>query len=135
MHFEQELKHLKIASEMLYKYEGREWEQLFVGGAEFPSLIKLKSNKEYIREVLKSVRLTGYKELTVPLEDIPDSAEFFKYQRQVNSSVGQVASHNVIEKYIKKYGEDYRYEDKPHVERTLRERTVDNTDLARKKGY
>ena len=135
MHFEQEHKHLKIASEMLYKYEGREWEQLFVGGAEFPSLIKLKSNKEYIREVLKSVRLTGYKELTVPLEDIPDSAEFFKYQRQVNSSVGQVASHNVIEKYIKKYGEDYRYEDKPHVERTLRERTVDNTDLARKKGY
>ncbi len=135
MHFEEELKHLKIASEMLYKYEGREWEQLFLGGAEFPSLIKLQSNKEYIREVLKNVRLTGFKELTIPLEDIPDSAEFFKYQRQVNSSVGQVASHNVIEKYIKKYGEDYRYEDKPHVDKTLRDRTVDNTDLARKKGF
>ena len=36
-HFEEELGHLKIASDILKKYEGREWEQLFVGGAEFPS--------------------------------------------------------------------------------------------------
>ena len=135
MHYEQELKHLKIASEMLYKYEGREWEQLFLGGAEFPSLIKLKSNKEYIREVLKTVRLTGYKDITLPIDDIADSADFFKYQRQVNSSISQVASHNVIEKYIKKNGEDYRFEDKPHVEKVLRDRKVDNTDLARKKAY
>ena len=57
-HSEEELTHLKIAAEMLYKYEGREWEQLFISGSEFPSLIKLKSNKDYIREVIKSVRLT-----------------------------------------------------------------------------
>ncbi len=134
-HFEEELKHLKIASEMLVKYEGREWEQLFVSGAEFPSLIKLKTNKDYIREVIKSVRLTGFREITVPIDELPDNADFFKYQRQVNPSVGQVASHNVIEKYIKRNGEDYRFEDKPHVEKTLRDRTVDNTDLGRKKGF
>ena len=133
-HFEEELRHLKIASEMLLKYEGREWEQLFVGGAEFPALIKLKSNKEYIREVIKSVRLTGYRETTVNINDMPDSADYFKYQRQVNPSVSQVASHNVIEKYITKCGQDYRYEDKPHVEKVLRDRKVDNTDLGRKKG-
>lgn len=134
MHFEEELKHLKIASDMLYKYEGREWEQLFVGGADFPSLIKLKSNKEYIREVLKTVRLTAYKELTVPVNDMPDTANFFKYQRQVNASNNQVASHVVIDKYIAKHGEDYRYEDKPHVDKLLRNRKEDNTELGRKKG-
>ena len=133
-HFEEELRHLKIASEMLYKYEGREWQQLFVGGADFPALIKLKSNKEYIREVIKSVRLTGYRETTVHIDEMPDTADYFKYQRQVNPSVSQVASHNVIEKYIAKSGEDYRYEDKPHVEKVLRDRKIDNTELGRKKG-
>lgn len=133
-HFEQELKHLKIACEALYKYDGREHEQMFVGGAEFPSLIKLKSNKDYIREVLKTVRLTGYKEITLPIDDIPDDYDFFKYQRQVNSKTGQVASHLVIEKYIKTNGEDYRYEDSLSVEKALRDRTCDNVDLGRKKG-
>ena len=105
-----------------------------MGGADFPALIKLKSNKDYIREVIKSVRLTGYRDVMVNINDMPDTADFFKYQRQVNPSVGQVASHNVIEKYIKRNGEDYRYEDKPNVEKTLRDRNVDNTDLGRVKG-
>ena len=133
-HFEQELTHLKIASDMLYKYEGREWEQLFVGGAEFPSLLRLKSNVDYIREVIKDVRLTGYKETTVKIDELPDSADYFKYQRQVNSSISSVASHAVIEKYIKRNGEDYRFEVKPNPEKTLRDRTVDNVCLGRKKG-
>ncbi len=134
MHFEEELTHLKIASEMLLKYEGREWQQLFVGGADFPSLLRLKSNISYIREVMNTVRLTGYKETTVKIDELPDSADFFKYQRQVNSSLSQVASHNVIDKYIKKNGEDYRFETKPNVEKSLKDRTKDNTDLGRKKG-
>ena len=120
---------------MLKKYEGREWEQLFVGGADFPEIIRLKQNKEYIRDIIKSVRLTGYYEDMLNLEDLPDNHNFFKYQRQVNSSINQVASHNVIEKYIKKYGEDYRFEDKENVEKTLRDRSKDNTELGRKKGY
>lgn len=132
-HFDQELKHLKIASEMLKKYEGRDWEQLFKYGSDFPSLIKLKSNKEYIREIIKSVRLTAYKEDMLNINDMPDGADFFKYQRQVNTSESQVASHLVIDKYIKKHGEDYRYEDKPSVEKTLRDRKVDNTTLGRVK--
>ena len=133
-HFNEELKHLKIASEMLFKYEGREWEQLFVGGAEFPSLIKLKSNVNYIREVMNTVRNTGYKETMVKVDDLPNTADYFKYQRQVNTSVNQVASHVVIDKYIKRNGEDYRFEVKPNVEKSLRDRTIDNTDLGRKKG-
>ena len=133
-HFEQELNHLKIASDMLKKYEGRDWEQLFVGGADFPALVKLKPNKEYIRDIIKSVRLTGCFEDMVMIDELKDNDEFFKYQKVVNSKVAQTPSHVVIDKYIKKYGEDYRYEDKPSIEKTLRDRTVDNTDLGRKKG-
>ena len=134
-HFNEELKHLKIAAEMLYKYEGREWEQLFVGGSDFPSLIKLKQNKEYIRQVMKGVRLTGLKEITINVSDLPQSADFFKYQKRVNSSVDKVASHLVIDKRIKKQKEDYRFEIKANEEKILRDRTVDNTKLARYKDY
>lgn len=131
-HLEQELKHLKIASEMLYKYEGREWQQLFLGGAEFPQIIKLKSNKEYIREVISNTVKNSAKGLDIlPLDALDNSADFFKYQKQVNSNVNSVPSHAVIDKFIKRHGEDYRKEDKPSSEKALRDRTQDNTTLAR----
>ncbi|MBQ3116212.1 MAG: hypothetical protein IJC07_04210 [Clostridia bacterium] len=134
-HFEEELKHLKIASEMLKKYEGREWTDLFLGGADFPSLLSLKDNKEYIRDVIaKTVRNTGYKEIMIKLDELSDNADFFKYQRQVCPNENQVASHLVIDKRIKKFGEDYRFETKANPEKTLRNRKEDNTDLARKKN-
>ena len=134
-HFEEELNHLKIASDILYKYEGREWEQLFVGGSDFPDLIKLHENKDYIRDVIqKTVRNTGYRESMVKVSELPDGADFFKYQSKVCPSETQVASHLVIDKYIKKHGEDYRYEDKPNPEKTLRDRKTDNTILGRKKN-
>ncbi len=133
-HFEEELNHLKIASDMLYKYEGRNWQQLFVGGAEFPSLLSLHENKDYLREVMKQVRLTGFKDTMVPIDQMPTNAEYFKYQKQVNGNESSVASHNVIDAYIKKHGKDYRYEVKPNAEKTLRDRTVDNTCLGRKQG-
>lgn len=133
-HFEQELTHLKIASEMLYKYEGRNYEQLFVTGADFPTLIKLQSNIDYVRDIMKSVRLTAVKESMVDIEKVPNTADFFKYQKTVNGSEKNVASHLVIDKYIKKHGEDYRFEKAPSVEKALRDRKSDNTTLARVKG-
>ena len=133
-HFEEELNHLKIASDLLYKYEGREWEQLFKFGSDFPELVKLKENKEYVRDVIsKTIRNTGFREKIVKIDEIPDTADFFKYQNKVCASESQVASHLVIDKYISKHGEDYRYEDKPNPEKTLRDRKKDNTTLARKK--
>ena len=131
---EQELNHLKIASDLLYKYEGREWEQLFKYGSEFPALVKLHENKEYIRDVMKKVRNTGDKTKIEDINSLSDGADYFKYQKQVNTSIDQVASHAVIAERIKKSGEDFRYEDKPSAERTLRERKADNVDLARVKG-
>ena len=129
-HYEEELKHLKIASDTLLKYEGREWEQLFLGGAEFPSLLKLKSNKDYIRNIIKTtVRNSAMHESIVNINDMPESASFFKYQKQVNSSPEKVASHAVIDRHIAKYGKDYRYEDKLNPEKTLQDRKKDNSEL------
>lgn len=134
-HLEEELKHLKIASDLLYKYEGREWEQLFAYGSDFPSLIKLQQNKDYIRQIIaKQVRYTGYKDTVADLNDLPDSANFFKYQNKVNSPLQTVASSNVIKKHIDKFGTDYRYEDSQNPEKTLRNRKQDNVELGRKKG-
>jgi rubrerythrin len=133
-HYEQELTHLKIASEMLYKYEGRNYEQLFVTGSDFPTLIKLQSNIDYVRDIMKSVRLTAVKESMLDIEKVPNTADFFKYQKTVNGSEKTVASHLVIDKYIKKHGEDYRFEKAPSVEKTLRDRKTDNTTLGRVKG-
>jgi rubrerythrin len=134
-HFEEELKHLKIASEMLYKYQGRDWQQLFVGGAEFPALIKLQSNKDYIREVIaKQVRYTGNKTDVTNVDNLSDNANFFKYQSKVNAPISSVASHLVIDKHISKFGSDYRYESAQNPEKTLRDRKVDNVCLARQKG-
>ena len=128
-HYTEELTPLKIAVDTLYKYEGREWEQLFVGGSDFPSLLKLKSNKEYVRNVMKDVRLTGYKETTLNIDDIPDSANFFKYQRQVNSTVSQVASHNVIDRYIKKPGKIIAMKINPTLKRpyAIEKSTIQNS--------
>ena len=46
----------------------------------------------------------------------------------------RIEREHLIDKYIKKHGEDYRFEVDPSVEKTLRNRKIDNTDLARKKG-
>lgn len=44
-----------------------------------------------------------------------------------------IASHQVIAETIKKYGQDYRYQDKPSPIKELQNRKKDNTTLARKK--
>lgn len=135
-HYEEELTHLKIAADMLYKYEGRSAEQLFaLDGSEFPSLISLHENIDYVREIMKDVRLTAYKEDTLFIDDLPDDSEFFKYQKQVNSPISNVATHCVINKYIDENGKDYRFEVAQSVQTELRDRTKDNTELGRKKGY
>ena len=42
-----------------------------------------------------------------------------------------VPSHELIEKYIGKNGEDYRYEDKESPVKALRDRKHDNTEVGR----
>lgn len=130
-HYLQEVAQLHKAAQLLEKYEGKCWQQVIPDG-EFPELLKLHPNKEYIRQVEKCTV-----QLTSKCEDYTDVAElcpddvFFKFQEAVNEPVREVPSHKVIKKTISKEGCDYRYEIAPHPIKELRCRTEDNTCVGR----
>ncbi len=127
----QEISHLHLAKDLLWKYEKKDWQQVIPCGT-FPSVLKLGSNIEYVRNIITTTTgNTQTEECIVPLKDLPGDAPFFYYQATVNNNVPRIASHEVIKKYIDKYGCDYRYEIAEHPIVVLRDRTCDNTSIAR----
>lgn len=131
--FEQEVSHLHKAAELLQKYEDKDWQQVIPGGA-FPELLKMAPSKDYVRDVLHSVRLTSDLEGYCDVAELPDDARFFRYQEQVNHNVNAVRSHTVIKDYIARNGRDYRYQEKPHPIAALDDVTADNTQVGRSKA-
>ncbi len=134
-HFKMEVSHLKAAAALLKKYESKSYTEVIGGDGEFPKLLKLGSNKEYIRKVLKeTITLTmkgeGYSELA----KLPDDYRFFTYQDKFLQDEQRAPSHLVIEKAIKNFGKDYRYQDSEHPVKSLRDRECDNTNVARVKN-
>lgn len=134
-HFNDELAHLHHAVNLLEKYEKKDREEVIPGG-EFPQLLSFEknvtNNKAYIRSVIKNtVNNTAVMEDYAPVCKIPSDYQFFKYNKTALGNVEKVASHKVIEDYIKDNGKDYRFEEKPHPIPALRERTVDNTTVGR----
>ena len=129
-HFNDELVHLNRAAELLLKYEGKDYREV-IPVPEFPQLLSFKDNKKYIREVLKNIRLTAQKESYIPVNKLKDSNTFESYQNTVIKNAGDVASHKVIDSYIKKNGMDLRYEVTPHPEKLLQNRKCDNTTIGR----
>lgn len=130
-HFNDELCHLQKACELLTKYENKVWQQVIPQG-DFPELLTFHSNIEYVRKVLaETVNLTSDGEDYVDVGKLPSDANFFEYQSQVNGSDNEVASHNVIEKYIADNSKDYRYETAQHPIEELRDRRNDNTEVGR----
>ena len=125
-----EIGHLHKASEMLKKYEKKEWQQVIAKG-EFPELLKLHSNKDYVRKVLDNVWLTSEKEDYTDCRTLNENSSFATYQKTVNKTNDIVPNHNVVKEYIKLNGEDYRYEDSPHPVKELQNRKADNTSVAR----
>ncbi|MBE7082435.1 MAG: hypothetical protein E7378_01975 [Clostridiales bacterium] len=130
-HFEMEVAHLKKAAEMLQKYERKQTKSVIPNG-EFPTLLKFGGNKEYIRNVLKTVGYTSVKEEYIEASKLPQDARFFEHLKTINKAPEFVASHLVIEEYINKFGEDYRYCDKPHPIRALSNRKKDDITSGRK---
>ena len=131
-HFYMEVAHLHKAAELLKKHEGTDYKKVIGGTGEFPPLLKLGSNKEYIRDVLaRTVTLTGHREDYIDVYNLPNDADFFTYQRSIIPEVSKVASHLVIEKTIEKTGKDYRFEDKKNPVAELQNRKKDNTLLGR----
>ena len=133
-HFNEEIAHLHKAVELLQKYEGKVWQQLFPEGGAFPELLKFRSQKEYIRDVLKSVRLTAVEEGFNELAAMPDSFRYFSYNKAVNGDIQTVGTHSVIDLAISEFGKDYRIENKQHPIAALSKRTKDNTEVGRVKN-
>lgn len=130
-HFMQEVAHLHKATKLLQKYENKSYEQVIPNG-DFPELLRLKSNIPYVRNVLaNTVTNTGDREGYVDVSMLPGDADFFKFQNKVNSQVEEVPSHKVIERYIDKNGNDYRFETNPNPVKALQNRTRDNVTLGR----
>ena len=131
---EQEIAHLHASAINLYKYEKKQWQEVIPNG-DFPELISFKSNKEYIRKIIKNtVTNTGNREGYIDINKLPDNADFFKYQNKVNKNPQKVASHQVIVEHIKNFGEDYRVQDKSHPISSLQDRKQDNVDIGRVKN-
>ena len=136
-HFKMEVTHLKTAAKLLKKYENKTFESV-CGNGEFPQLLKLGGNKEYIRKVLAgTVTLTADNTQKHPdykdVRKIPDDHRFFDYQKFMSGKPEQNASHLVIERAIQRLGKDYRYQDSEHPVKELRNRKKDNVTVARTK--
>ena len=79
--------HLHKAAELLKKYEGKEWQQVIPDG-NFPQLLTLGENKEYVRKVLgETVQLTSIKDEYTDVAKVPAESEFFTFQNIVNKDV------------------------------------------------
>lgn len=129
--FEYEVSHLHIAANLLEKYENKQWQEIIPNG-NFPELLKLGPNIEYVRRILKNtVSYTSVRENYLPLKDVPLDFDFFVYQDIVNSNVNCTPSHMVINEYIRKHGVDYRFEVEENPIKLLRNRRCDNTCVGR----
>ncbi|MBO7377935.1 MAG: hypothetical protein J6U35_03560 [Clostridia bacterium] len=129
-HFNDELAHLARAKELLYKYEGKDYREV-IPMPDFPQLLTFRDNKKYIREVLKSIRLTAQRETYTPVSALKENNTFNLYQNLVVENVRDVPSHIVIDTYIKKNGKDLRYETAAHPEKALQDRKTDNVTIGR----
>ena len=129
--FEMECAHLKLACELLQKYEKTAPSKV-IGKGEFPHLLQLGTNKDYVRDVLeRTVMLTSHRQHYIDVMNLPANADFFQYQEKVIADETTTPSHAVVAEAIAKFGQDYRYQDKPHPVKELQNRKQDNTQLAR----
>lgn len=130
--YEMELAHLHKAADLLKKYEGKDWQEVIKDGT-FPEPLSLHENIEYVRKILNdTVQYTTARDCYTRIKDLPDNADFFRFQAITNPSIQIVPSHNVIDTYIRRRGMDYRYQTAPNPVPELRNRREDNTCVGRK---
>ncbi|HKP12619.1 MAG TPA: hypothetical protein VJZ91_10930 [Blastocatellia bacterium] len=106
LHLNQEIEHLRLACEMMRRFEGVEAEEILPQS--LPEPTRFQENKQYVRDVLAGqidLRTVGTQ--YVPLDQLPEDALYFSYQEQVNGG-GLVPSEQVIEQHVSAQGGDYR---------------------------
>ena len=131
MCLEQEIAHLHSAKKLLEKYEKKDYQQVIPNG-EFPQLISLKENKEYIRKIIEeTTTYTGDREGYIRVSELNKDADFFNYQNKVNVKPECERGHTVINDHIEEFSKDYRYCDSEHPLKEMRDRDKDNFDIGR----
>lgn len=106
--------------------------QQVIPDGEFPELLKLGPNVEYVRDILKNTaNNTSYRKEYPDVSQLPKNAEFFKIQNVLNTPIDGVPSHKVIESYVMKNGQDYRFETGLNPINELQCRTKDNVSIGR----
>lgn len=126
-----EIAHLHKACALLEKYENKQWQEVIPDG-DFPAPISLHENVDYVRKILSdTVQYTTNREDYIRLRDLPENADFFRYQNTVNPTTQIVPSHNTIENFIRYRGSDYRFQLMPNPIPELRDRRKDNTSVGR----
>lgn len=134
-HLIAEIAHLHKAVALLKAYERKDWQQVIPNG-EFPDLLNFVPQKEYVRNVLQhTVNDTASRESYITVDNLPETCDFYTYQKIVNREVSNVPSHKVIERHIDQNGKDYRYEQSKNPVLELQNVKEDNTCVGRcKKG-
>ena len=128
----QEISHLHKAKELLEKYENKSWQQVIGGCGDFPDILVLGPNIDYIRHIIAATTgNTQKKEDVIPLNRLPENDPFFYYQHIMNDPLCEVASHVTIDARIRRKGCDYRFEIKENPLPELRNRRCDNTSIGR----
>ncbi len=115
-HLAQELEHLRLAGELLRRYEKREPEELLPD--ELPEPTIFQSNIDYVREVMdRQTDYNAFETEFLPPEEYPRDGRYEAYQETMNA--GEVPSELVIQEHQQRLGGEYRQEIRgPHpVER------------------
>ncbi|HBN08012.1 MAG TPA: hypothetical protein DD435_04985 [Cyanobacteria bacterium UBA8530] len=100
-HLEMELEHLRVACDLLYRFEGIEAEEILP--KELPSSLRFEPNKEYVRKVLaEQVDLRSMGPSFLPLTELPKNALSIAHQNELNK--GGVPSEEVIKEHAQRKG-------------------------------
>ena len=100
--------------------------------AELRKIRPVKEDHPYVRDILGStVTNTALREDYVDVKHCAPDSDFVQYQHIVNCPKQNVVSHTFIQNYMDQNGQDYRFETAPHPVEALRNRTRDDTTLAR----
>jgi rubrerythrin len=131
-HFEMEVAHLKRVAELLNQYEGKSVKDV-IPMPDFPPPLKFGSNMKYVRDVIKNtVHMTNDRENYKEARELPKNHTFFMYNDAVNGRPSGVASHQIIDESIKKFGgKDYRFQKTKHPLPDLDDRGKDDVRVGR----
>lgn len=129
-HYYMECAHLKKACECLEKYGNMKCSDV-LPKPEFPKLLVFGENIEYIRNVILTVDVTSVLEDYVNINKLDDDHRFFAYNNYFINKEETTPSHMVIEKHIKKFNKDYRFEVAPNPIPELQNRKEDNVCVGR----